>query len=744
MTASVDDNATTRVWYSSPATRDSMLERALPIGNGRLGALVSNEPCHELLFITDATLWDGCGNELLGDDGQHRYEPSSSSFGTLTQLAHVAIDLPSHTDVTDYHRDLDLSRGVVSARYNHAGIFYVREVFASHPDDLIVLRLGGEGAYTGTISLSGTHGETTSAEDGTIFFAAAFGNNLRYSAAVTAHCKSGTITSSGSQLVLSDCVEVTVIIGGCTDYSSDGSAGYRDTSVYPVIKARRTVTTAGPFGDLLETHVADFSSQFSGFHLSLGRSTDAQRALETANRVVRRGDTDEPDPELEALYVQFGRYLLISSSRNGLPPGLQGPWLDGNNPAWMGDYHNDININMNYWIADRCGLSRNFAPLTEYILSQLPAWTAQTQKCFNHPNNRFRNSSDKIGGWAVAYSTNIYGGQGWWWHPSGNAWLCLNLWEHWEYTQDLEYLRRIFPVIHGACEFWETRLIPFTLDDGTEVLVADKDWSAEHGPEDAIGITYAQELVYSLFTQFCSAATILDQETSYATTITGLLRRLHLPGLTRSGRLQEWMSDADDLGEKLHRHLSPLIGLFPGDRLTPEASPTNLIRGATLLLEDRGMENFGWACAWRAVCWARLKNADKAYQLIGTNLRPSVGGSTGTAPNLFDMYNGSKGDGDGLFQIDSNFGTAAAVIEMLLYSRPGAIDLLPAVPTAWQSGRATGIGARGGFVVDMLWHKSKVIEATVRSVGGTTTTVTSGDISQDVKLGRGESVTLQF
>lgn len=275
-----------------------------------------------------------------------------------------------------------------------------------------------------------------------------------------------------------------------------------------------------------------------------------------------------------------------------------------------------------------------------------------------------------------------------------------------------------------------------------EVLVADKDWSPEHGPQDAKGITYAQELVRDLFAHYREASALLGRNAAYSKTVAGLQERLYMPEVSpKTGWLQEWMSP-DNLGETTHRHLSPLVGLFPGDRIRPDASPAALVKGATELLTARGMENFGWANAWRSLCWARLKHAENAYQLVITNLRPSVDGSNGSAMNLFDIY--ETGKGRGIFQIESNFGTPAAMIEMLLYSRPGHIELLPALPAAWaRSGSVTGIGARSGFVVDLSWRDGKVREATVRSVGGRRTTVTAGGISHDVDLRSGESVTLR-
>ncbi|MFF4486722.1 glycoside hydrolase N-terminal domain-containing protein [Streptomyces sp. NPDC001544] len=742
---SVAGSARHRLWWQAPADEHSMIDQGLPVGNGRLGALASNDPGRELLLITDATMWTGGLNDTLDADGQFPY--GRDDFGSFTLLARLTVDLPDHdlSAVSGYRRTLDLDQGLVTTSYVRSSVTYRRQLFASRPDDVIVLHFtqSGGGHYTGTVTLEGTHGETPTAAES---FAGAFPNGLRYGAAVAAHGKGGSVRVSGTSIVFSRCTELTVVVSGGTDYAPDATTHYRNPSLDPEALARTKVRAASrhPAGTLLDTHVADHRELFGRFDVRLGTSSDAQRSLDTWERLQARARDDEPDPELEAAYLQFGRYLMISGSRGSLPLGLQGLWLDGNDPKWMGDYHTDINVQMNYWTADRAGLSDCFDALTDYCLAQLPSWTALTRDHFDDPRNRYRNSSGKNAGWTVAISTNIHGGLGWWWHPAGNAWLCNTLWEHYEFTRSRAHLERIYPLLKGACEFWEARLVTVT-EPGTtrEVLVADSDWSPEHGPLDAKGITYAQELVWALFGNFRAAAAELKRDPGYADTVGGLRERLYLPRVSpRTGWLEEWMSP-DNLGETTHRHLSPLVGLFPGDRIRPDGStPAELVAGATALLTARGMDSFGWANAWRALCWARLKNADKAYRLVVTNLRPSTGGGNGTAPNLFDIY--QLKPGQGIFQIDANFGTPAAMTEMLLYSRPGHLELLPALPDAWAaSGSLTGAGARGGFVVDLRWKDGKPTEARIRSVGGRTTEVAYGGRSRTVTLRPGGSVTLK-
>lgn len=721
----VPDNRATTLWYPAPAAEDKIIEQGLPIGNGRIGALVGGDPAADFLYLADASLWTGGANQVLEDDGQFPYE--REKFGTLGLLAKVRISVPAHTGVTDYRRTLDLSNGVVVITYRHGGVWYRREYFASHPDDVVVIRLSG-GPVTGSVSLEPTRGETTS---GATAFTGTFANGLEY--ACTA---AGDVTFSGRR-------DVVIVVSGGTNYVPDAARKFLDTSLDPAAlakqKASKAVRAGG--GALLGTHVADYRRLYDRMAVDLGQSPPAKRALDTWSRLLARHDDPAiPDPELEASYLQFGRYLTITGSRDGLPMGLQGLWQNNNTPDWMSDYHTDINLQMNYWLADRAALPGSFTALADYCLAQLPVWTDSTKRLFNDPRNRFRNTSGKIGGWAIAFSTNIYGGSGWWWHPAGNAWLCNSLWDHYAFTQDKAYLARIYPLLKGAAEFWAARLVPMTVD-GREVLVDDHDWSPEHGPQDTLGNTYSQEIVRDLFEHYREAVAVLGRDRAYGDRIGGLQRKLYLPKVSpTTGWLEEWMSP-DNLGETTHRHLSPLIGFFPGDRIATDTAPPELIEGVRALLTARGMDSYGWACAWRSACWARLKDAEKAYQLLLTVLRPSVANGNGTAPNFFDMY--SQGSYT-IFQIDANLGAPAAMAEMLVYSRPGVLELAPALPSAWaRSGRVTGIGARGGFEVDLSWRDGKVTRAVIRSVGGTRTEVRAGKWRRTISLRPGQSVTVQ-
>ncbi|WP_327170295.1 glycoside hydrolase N-terminal domain-containing protein [Streptomyces sp. NBC_01336] len=738
--------------YSLPGAGNRMTEEGLPIGNGRLGALVTGDPSRDTMVLADATLWTGHANAVLQSDGQFPY--GTGDFGTFGTLAETVLEIPAHAlaSVSDYRRTLDMSNGLVTASYRTGGVTYRREVFSSHPDDAVVIRLtqSGGGSYEGSLTLSGTRGETVTANSGAaeVSFSAALPNTLKYATVVRAAGTGGTVSASGAKVTFSGCSEVVLVVSGGTNYKADPGVAYKDTSLVPLDVARMKATRAAAATGtaLLATHVSDFQPLQQRMAVNLGTSSAAQRAMDTPARLTARAAAGSaPDPELEASYLQFGRYLTICGSRGSLPTNLQGLWIDTNAPSWMSDYHSDINVQMNYWLPDRAGLPECFDAFTEYCLAQLPGWRTATENVFQDSRNRFRNTSGKVAGWTLGISTNIWGGNGWWWHPAGNAWMCNSLYEHYEFTQDTAHLTRIYPLLKGACEFWEARLITMAVPDpvtgGTkQVLVDDHDWSPEHGPQDARGITYTQELVRQLFLNYRTAAAALGRDAAYASTVAGLQDRLYLPEVSAtSGRLEEWMSD-DDLGETTHRHLSPLIGLFPGDRIAIEDSPAELVTGATKLLEARGMASFGWASAWRAICWAKLKHADKAYELVLDVLRPSVNFSNGSAINLFDMYSFGSSS---VFQIDANFGTPVAMIQMLVQSRPGRVELLPALPRAWAAaGSITGVGVRGGFTLDMRWKDGQVTDATLRGAAGRSTDVVFGEWSSRVTIPAAGSVTV--
>ena len=744
-----------RLWYTSPASEPAIMQQGLPVGNGHLGAMTTGDPANDAFYVTDGTFWQGGANEV-DSSGQFPYD--ATDFGTFGLMAKVHLALPAHTAsaIGGYQRQLDLSNGFASTTYQFDGASYRRDVYASHPDDVVVVHLTqtGGGSYTGSLTLAGLLGEQVAADPVLPHAVSCTGslatNGLTYGALAAVAATGGSVAVSGASVAFTGCTEVVLLVSAGTDYSAS-AAGCVDPTINPLAVARATAKKAAAKSGaaLLRDHMADYQGLQQAMSVNLGASTAAQRAMSTDARIAARAAQGTPDPELEAAFLQFGRYLTITGSRTALPTNLQGLWLDNDDPDWMSDYHTDINLEMNYWLPDRAGLSGCFQAFADYCVAQQPSWERITQKLFNDADNGFRNTSGRIAGWTVAISLNPFGGMGWWWHPAGNAWLCNTLYSHYEYTQDTGYLATIYPLLKGACEFWQARLVQTTYTDADgvvhSVLVDDHDWSPEHGPTDAVGITYAQELVWQLFANYRTAAAVLRQDSSFATTVGGLQSRLYLPQVSPvTGWLEEWMTpDNLDTSDITHRHLSPLIGLFPGDRISTGSSPAALVTGAENLLTARGMQSFGWGLAWRAACWARLKNPANAYQCFANQLVPSVGNSNGTAINMLDMY--SMGSYV-VFQIDANYGLPAAMIEMLLYSRPGEIELLPALPDAWAAGGAvTGIGARGGFTVDLAWTSGLVTSATVHNIGPATATTTLrvGAWTQQVTAAAGKSVTVR-
>lgn len=741
------------LWYTTPASEANVIQEATPIGNGRMGALVGGDPAKDFLYLTESSMWLGGQNNALDKEGQFSYEVKD--FGSFTMLARLYLEVDGHPlpDISDYKRELDLANGYMRVSYRKDGVRYLREIFASHPDDVIVVHLSqsGGGSWSGAIHLQGTHGETTQCSQQTTssYFNGVLDNGLKYAAGVKAASKAGSVSVENGTLRFAGCDTLTILFCGGTNYTPDVIKNYLDPSLdpLPLVKHKLEAAALLSADTLLQNHLADYATLYDTMRLDLGPSTPEQRGSDTWTRLQARAKSGAAaDPELEAAYLQFGRYLTIAGSRDRLPTSLQGLWLSNNTPEWMSDYHTDINIQMNYWLPDRAGLPACFDALANYCLSQFESWTAITRQHFNDPDNGFRNSSGKLAGWTLAISTNIFGGNGWWWHPAGNAWLCNTLWQHYQYTLQYDYLARIYPLLKGACEFWEARLLTLLITDpvsgqAREVLIDDSDWSPEQGPKNARGNTYSQELVWDLFNNYQQAAAILGVDTHYSSVIGGLQAKLYLPQISsENGWLEEWMSPRN-LGETGHRHLSPLAGFFPGDRITVDNSPPALIDGVTRLLDARGMTSYGWACAWRAICWARLKNPERAYQLILNNLAPWQIRGNGTAMNLFDIYQMTPHSG--IFQIDANYGTPTAMLEMLLYSRPGLIELLPALPKVWAAnGEAAGIGARNGFVVDMRWQAGEITRVTVHSVGGTRTQLKFGDQIRAIALQPGKSITM--